>query len=835
MVVLVLASRRVRRAWLAGSWLLLGVAGSLWACSSGEPRDVAEPVEQVLQEASTPLPAAADATLRSENENRDGHQPWLIAGNNARGALRRGLIRFDVRAIPSVATVTRVTLTLNVAKYKGAPVFALHRLTRSWTEGPDNEPAPTDTDGRQPNKMLGIMPVAGAPTWKHSNYPNTAWTTLGGDFVSTASGKFPPVSARGSLTVDSDATGNGDLETDVGAWVKGSANNYGWLLKLHDETPASTAANFSSREVTTKAPQLTVTYSLPECYGKTDGTACTADTNPCTTDVCVSEVCTHAAGNANAACADDGNPCTEDRCNGSSKSCQHVAQSGTTCNDGNHCTSNDTCVAGQCTSGPAKVCATPTNCQTLPGTCAPASGACNYLARPSGTSCDDGNAQTTGEACNGSGLCTSPVRSFAPASVTLTAADTYAEHGLTAIGGSGDSAVTWIQQAKNASTGQFTTNVWASGRVRGGAFRAPQLLHQAPWGGNSNPGQLAVSAAGRAVAAWSEWDGLLDGSGIPTRNKLYVATDSASFVWSAARKVSDDGHPSGVAFEPGGTPALLWLTSGTAPLRASRITSTIAAPVSLQSTGAPFPTRSGVFPGPGAASNVFAAFAEPATGGFNVFVRNYGTAWGSPTAAVTAPTVPAFAFAPNGAGALVWVTKPASGPRVVVQQQYQPSTGTWGQTWPGPFGNIDSFRMAYGATGKVVVVWAATTNGVTSLWSSEFRKDLNSWTSSFELSAGQRVAGEPHYDVAADSFGNILVAWVRLSPTTPGHFGEIQARRLVGSSWQATVSLDTIQRVNGFESVSNPRVALNQAGDGLVVWRRRTSSPVAGIMARVLE
>jgi hypothetical protein len=834
MTVLGLASRRVRGAWLAASWLLLSAAGTSLACSSGEPRDAAEPVEQVLQAASPTLTAVADATLRSENENRDGHQTWLIAGNNARGALRRGLISFDLQSIPAVATVTRVTLTLNVAKYKGAPTFALHRLKRAWTEGPDNEPAPS-LPGGKPNKQVGVAPKAGAPTWKHSDYPGTSWTTPGGDFVAAASGKFPPVSATGALVVDSNATGNSGLKADVQAWVKGSVSNHGWLLKLDDESPTGTAANFSSREVTATPPRLKITYSVPECYGKADGTACTADTNPCTTDVCKSGVCTHAAGNADAACADDGNPCTTDRCSGSSTTCQHVAQSGTPCNDGNHCTSNDSCVAGQCKSGLAKVCATPSNCEALPGTCAPANGACSYQTRPAGTSCDDGNAQTSGETCDGSGRCTSAARSFAAASVTLTAADTYAEHGLAAIGGSGDSAVTWIQQSKNASTGQFTTNVWASGRVRRGAFRAAQMLRQAPWGGNSNPGQLAVSAAGRAVAAWSEWDGLLDGLGSPTRSKLYVATDNASFVWNAAIKVSDDGHPSGLAFEPGGTPALLWLTSGAAPLRASRITSTIAAPVSLQSAGAPWPNRSGVFPGPGAGSNAIAAFSEPGAGGFNVFVRNYSTAWGSPTAAVTAATAPAFAFAPSGQGALVWVTKPASGPRVVMQQQYVPSTGTWGQSWPGPFGSIDSFRIAYGGAGRVVVVWAATTNGLTSLWSSEFRTDLNSWTSSFELSAGQRVAGEPHYDVAADSFGNILVAWVRLSPTTPGHFGEIQARRSVGGSWQATVSLDQIQRVNGFESVSNPRVALNQAGDGLVVWNRRTKSAVAGIIARVLE
>ena len=134
-----------------------------------------------------------------------------------------------------------------------------------------------------------------------------------------------------------------------------------------------------------------------------------------------------------------------------------------------------------------------------------------------------------------------------------------------------------------------------------------------------------------------------------------------------------------------------------------------------------------------------------------------------------------------------------------------------------------------------MAVWVARTNGITSLWSSSFRPDLNSWSSAFELSAGQQVAGDPHYDVAVDSFGNVLVAWVRTSPVSPYHFYQLQARRLVDSGWQLTVTLDEIQRVTGFEGVSNARVVLSQAGDGLVVWNRRTSSSVADIMARVLE
>src|SRR5213592_3314458 len=67
--------------------------------------------------------------------------------------------------------------------------------------------------------------------------------------------------------------------------------------------------------------------TCPTDVKKTLGTACTADTNPCTLDQCdgTSNTCTHPAGNAGSACPDDGNPCTLDRCDGTSATCQHPA------------------------------------------------------------------------------------------------------------------------------------------------------------------------------------------------------------------------------------------------------------------------------------------------------------------------------------------------------------------------------------------------------------------------------------------------------------------------------------------------------------------------------
>jgi hypothetical protein len=50
------------------------------------------------------------------------------------------------------------------------------------------------------------------------------------------------------------------LIADVQHWVAHPEENFGWLLKAEDESPAQTARQFSSRE-TTNAPVLHVEYS----------------------------------------------------------------------------------------------------------------------------------------------------------------------------------------------------------------------------------------------------------------------------------------------------------------------------------------------------------------------------------------------------------------------------------------------------------------------------------------------------------------------------------------------------------------------------------------------
>jgi hypothetical protein len=71
---------------------------------------------------------------------------------------------------------------------------------------------------------------------------------------------------------------------------------------------------------------------------------------------------------------------------------------GTSCDDGNACTRTDTCQGGVCVGSDPIVCTALDGCHE-PGTCNPATGACSNPAKPDGSPCDDGNACTQGGSC----------------------------------------------------------------------------------------------------------------------------------------------------------------------------------------------------------------------------------------------------------------------------------------------------------------------------------------------------------------------------------------------------------------------------------------------------
>ena len=127
-----------------------------------------------------------------------------------------------------------------------------------------------------------------------------------------------------------------------------------------------------------------------------DGDKCT-QTDTCQTGVCKGSnpvVCS-----AVDQCHDVG------ACDAKTGNCSNPAKGdGTPCDDSNKCTQSDSCSGGKCTGTKPVTCASLGQCYAV-GTCDTQTGACSNPFAPSGTTCDDTDACTTGELCDGKGAC----------------------------------------------------------------------------------------------------------------------------------------------------------------------------------------------------------------------------------------------------------------------------------------------------------------------------------------------------------------------------------------------------------------------------------------------
>lgn len=175
-----------------------------------------------------------------------------------RSPQQRGLIQFDLSAIPNNAEITSASLRLQkIGGKNGSHNLSVHRITSAWTEGTGG-----CSDGTKGNA-----------TWNRRT-TNTAWTTAGGDFENTAAA---------TIAVSSNGTYTWGITNLVQNWVNGTNPNYGALLKFTTESGGDEEKDFATREHSTVAnrPRLILSYTIPvtatvnvvdvSCFGGNNG------------------------------------------------------------------------------------------------------------------------------------------------------------------------------------------------------------------------------------------------------------------------------------------------------------------------------------------------------------------------------------------------------------------------------------------------------------------------------------------------------------------------------------------------------------------------------------
>lgn len=214
--------------------------GTLWMMTAGTVR--ADTIT---------LTASKDNTLVKNSGGllSNGAGQYFFVGTTNRDVNLRGVLAFNLQTIPTGATITGVTLTLNMSKtIAGDQTLSLFRLTKNWGEGTSSSPAGNGTSA-----------TTGDATWIHTFFSTQQWTNPGGDFASPASASLS-VGAEASYTWGSTA----GMVADVQGWLDTPASNFGWIV-IGNETEFGTSKRFDSRENGTAAnqPKLLVTYTPP--------------------------------------------------------------------------------------------------------------------------------------------------------------------------------------------------------------------------------------------------------------------------------------------------------------------------------------------------------------------------------------------------------------------------------------------------------------------------------------------------------------------------------------------------------------------------------------------
>lgn len=205
------------------------------------------------------LTAAADTTLYENfDDSGNGSGEFFFTSRTSSGAIRRGLIRFDLEGIPPGAQIKSVSLRLGLSRGQGtSPTVGLYPVTEAWTEGG------TNSAGQEGAPDLAS---AGDATWRFRSFPTLEWATLGGSLAASPSATLTVPASNNSITIPVTWSSTAALVADVQAWVNAPATNFGWMLKIVNETPGTKSRRWNSRSNSDTPPRLTVTFTAPPLF-----------------------------------------------------------------------------------------------------------------------------------------------------------------------------------------------------------------------------------------------------------------------------------------------------------------------------------------------------------------------------------------------------------------------------------------------------------------------------------------------------------------------------------------------------------------------------------------
>ncbi len=195
------------------------------------------------------FPAVMDSTLFAESGTAsNGGGDFVFVGRNDAGLVRRGLVRFDLSAIPAGSTISAAVMTLHASEATpGAQPVSVHRVAQSWGEGVSDA-----KDG----DSSGARATENDATWVYRLYDVLQWSTPGGSVAESASDAIEVDAADRAY-----AWSGSGVAADVALWVNNAGQNFGWALIGPENVRSAKRFNSRTHPVKETRPTLTVTFS----------------------------------------------------------------------------------------------------------------------------------------------------------------------------------------------------------------------------------------------------------------------------------------------------------------------------------------------------------------------------------------------------------------------------------------------------------------------------------------------------------------------------------------------------------------------------------------------
>lgn len=367
-----------------------------------------------------------------------------------------------------------------------------------------------------------------------------------------------------------------------------------------------------------------------------------------------------------------------------------------------------------------------------------------------------------------------------------------------AVNAAGDAIALWQR------TDGSTYRIEASSLPFLGAWSMPATLSAV--GQNAFVPQVGLDPNSNAVAVWLRYNG----------SNYVVQSSTAPFggLWTVPLTVSAAGQNAlepQVAVDPSGNAVAVWtrVNGGFTIAQASTLafgSNSWSAPVDLSAAGQ---NAQDAHVGVDAAGNAVAVWAR--FNGSNYIVQSsrlpFGGSWTLPVD-LSQPGQDAIlsqvAVDPAGDAIAVWAR--FNGTNEIIQAARLPFGGSW--TAPVdlslPGNDAQDPHLAIDKNGNAVAVWSRN-NGTNNIVQAVYYTAGGSWSAPVDLSATGQNAYQAH--VAFDGLGNAMAAWNRNSI--------IQVSTLpVGWNWTIPVDIST----SGLLSEA-PHVAMNATGYAVVDWR----------------